>query len=566
MRRDRRRHADRDARRAVDEEVREARRQDDGLEVDAVEVRPPVDGLLADLGEELDRERLEARLGVAVGRGRVAVERAEVAVPVHERRAEREGLRHADHRVVDRDVAVRVVLADDVADDRRGLLELRVRHQVEVLVHREEDPALDRLEAVAHVGQRARRDDRERVVQVPAPGLLGKRDLGIERQRRLAAARWRAFSSTWKDGTGPVRVRQSALGKDFVSPGRLTHSGRAVTLRAVHREHAGRPRAFRADRRRATARRSVAFYDRHAPVLFGFCVRILKDARDAEDVLQETFVQAWRDARRFDAGPRVGEDVAVHDRAEPRARPVAEPPVGREARFPAAGNELARPRRPRATGGADAAAMRDYVGRCLAKAFRERAGRSPPRVLRRLHAGRDRRAPERASRHGEEPHALRPDQAPRDRRRGRRGGAVADDRFDPARGARHAAELAYWAECLEAELDATETDVPAELVAAPPPEVRDRVLWERPRAGPPRRMTGPRAGAGRGRAAGPRPRDDGLGARRRGFLHARGGVRGALVRDARRPRRHARRTSRSSRRCSTRRPATSRRRTRSSPG
>lgn len=45
----------------------------------------------------------------------------------------------------------------------------------------------------------------------------------------------------------------------------------------------------------------AAFYDQHAPVLFGFCVRILKDARDAEDVLQETFVQAWRDARRFDA-------------------------------------------------------------------------------------------------------------------------------------------------------------------------------------------------------------------------------------------------------------------------
>jgi len=42
-------------------------------------------------------------------------------------------------------------------------------------------------------------------------------------------------------------------------------------------------------------------YDRFAPVLFGFSLRILKDARDAEDVLQETFVQAWRDARRFDA-------------------------------------------------------------------------------------------------------------------------------------------------------------------------------------------------------------------------------------------------------------------------
>ena len=41
-------------------------------------------------------------------------------------------------------------------------------------------------------------------------------------------------------------------------------------------------------------------YDRFAPILFSFCVRILRDGRDAEDVLQETFVQVWRDARRFD--------------------------------------------------------------------------------------------------------------------------------------------------------------------------------------------------------------------------------------------------------------------------
>ncbi len=46
----------------------------------------------------------------------------------------------------------------------------------------------------------------------------------------------------------------------------------------------------------------ATFYDLHASVLFGYCVRILKDARDAEDVLQETFVQAWRDAGRFDPG------------------------------------------------------------------------------------------------------------------------------------------------------------------------------------------------------------------------------------------------------------------------
>jgi RNA polymerase sigma-70 factor (ECF subfamily) len=44
-----------------------------------------------------------------------------------------------------------------------------------------------------------------------------------------------------------------------------------------------------------------AFYDRWAPVLFSFCVRILRDAGDAEEVLQDVFVQVWKDAHRFDA-------------------------------------------------------------------------------------------------------------------------------------------------------------------------------------------------------------------------------------------------------------------------
>jgi len=41
-------------------------------------------------------------------------------------------------------------------------------------------------------------------------------------------------------------------------------------------------------------------YDRWAPVLFNFCVRILRDAEDAEEVLQDVFVQVWKDAHRFD--------------------------------------------------------------------------------------------------------------------------------------------------------------------------------------------------------------------------------------------------------------------------
>jgi hypothetical protein len=171
--------------------------------VDTVEVGAPVDRSHPDLGEKLEREGLQPRLGVPVSRRRIAVERAEVPVPVDERRAEGEGLGHPDERVVDRDVAVRVVLPDDVTNDRRRLLELGVRRQMEVLEHREEDPTLHRFEPVAHVRQGARRDDRQGVVQVAPPHLVGQRRLRVERKRRLPARRGRCFTSCHRVPAAP---------------------------------------------------------------------------------------------------------------------------------------------------------------------------------------------------------------------------------------------------------------------------------------------------------------------------------------------------------------------------
>ena len=191
VRRDLGGHADRDALGAVDQQVRDPRRQDRGLLGPAVVVVLQVDGVLVDVPQHLHGQRVEPALGVAHGGGRVVTGRAEVAVAVDQRVAQRPGLGHPDQGVVDRRVAVRVELTHHVADDA-GALHVAAVRPVAAVEHRVEDLAVDRLEPVPDVRQRPPDDDAHRVVEVGALHLHLEPDrldpVVRDRPRRVVSA------------------------------------------------------------------------------------------------------------------------------------------------------------------------------------------------------------------------------------------------------------------------------------------------------------------------------------------------------------------------------------------
>ena len=175
VRRDVGRHADRDAACAVDEQIGKARRQDDRLGFLLVVVRLEVDGVLVEVLEQRQRDGRKARLGVALRRRRIAIDRAEIALPVDQRRAHREVLRHAHQGVVDRKLAVRMILADHVADGARRLVVGAVGREIQ-LAHRVEDAPMHGLQAVANVGQSAAHDHAHRVIEITAFHFIEDRD------------------------------------------------------------------------------------------------------------------------------------------------------------------------------------------------------------------------------------------------------------------------------------------------------------------------------------------------------------------------------------------------------
>ena len=178
MRRNVRGHADGDTAGAIDEEVREARRKHGRLAFGAVIVVGEIDGVLVDVRQKLVRHFVQARFGVTHGGRRIRVHRAEVALAVDQRQAHRPRLRQTGQCIVDRAVAMGVILTHDVADDTTGLA-VGTTGNVARFLAGIENTAVNRLKAVAHVGQGAAHDHAHRVIEIARLHLIDDVDAGI---------------------------------------------------------------------------------------------------------------------------------------------------------------------------------------------------------------------------------------------------------------------------------------------------------------------------------------------------------------------------------------------------
>src|SRR5512133_1784930 len=84
-----------------------------------------------------------------------------------------------------------------------------------------------------------------------------------------------------------VKASQQSASRSLPGDQAISAEGSDVDLGFIRRMQAGDEQAL------------SAFYSRWFPVVNGLVTRILKSADDVEDVVEETFWQAWRQANRF---------------------------------------------------------------------------------------------------------------------------------------------------------------------------------------------------------------------------------------------------------------------------
>ena len=143
-------HTDRNAGGAVDQQIRNLRRQNGGFVQTLVKVGAKINRLFVEVIEHFLSDFAEAGLRVTHRCGVVAVNGAKVSLAVDHGVAQRPVLGHADHGVVHRAVAVRVVFTQHLPYNSCALLVCSVRKHAQI-EHAVEHASVNGLQPVPYI-------------------------------------------------------------------------------------------------------------------------------------------------------------------------------------------------------------------------------------------------------------------------------------------------------------------------------------------------------------------------------------------------------------------------------
>ncbi len=184
-----------------------------------------------------------ANFGVTHGGRWIPVHGSEIALAVEQRQTHGKVLRHADHRIVNRLVTMRMILTHDIAHDAGGF-SVGLVVGVALFVHAKEDAPVNRLQPVTNVGERARDDDAHGVIEIRAPHLLfdGYRsNVGCGRFGRwnFGVSHTCSGAPVWRSGDEVARNSKNATYRVTLPPECTSYCGSRQTLRAKIRANPG---------------------------------------------------------------------------------------------------------------------------------------------------------------------------------------------------------------------------------------------------------------------------------------------------------------------------------------
>ena len=168
MRRNVRRHAHRDAGGTICQKLRKGSWQHDRLLLGPIVIIFEINRVLGQAFHHRNGGVGQPRLRITLGRGVIAVDITEVSLTIHQRITHRKILRQPRQSIINRLVAVGVIVTHHLTDNLGAFTVTARRVQLQA-AHGVHDPPMHRFHAVTRIRQGTVHNRGQRIRQIPIP-------------------------------------------------------------------------------------------------------------------------------------------------------------------------------------------------------------------------------------------------------------------------------------------------------------------------------------------------------------------------------------------------------------